>query len=266
MERTSSSDCFTVIAIAVMAYAGANITHEIIGHCGSAYVLGAKCIFISTTDLRIAPELPAWKFYINAFAGSAANWLVALVYLGLLRAWRKPSPALRCFLWLSICVNLFIPSTYLLVSPIIMFGDWYNIIYELPQQFVWRSSLTAAGAVACWFSFWLCRAELGKLIGFGGRAARSGAWTLVAPAYVAGGIVTVTAALFSPLAAKWSQLEAAGGTFGVTFWLLLLPLVVPGATTPMPHPFIVSRRVGWIAAGAICAIVFIGALGPGIPL
>ena len=123
-----------------------------------------------------------------------------------------------------------------------------------------------AGAVACWFSFRLCRAELGKLIGFGGRAAGSIAWALVAPAYVAGGIVTVAAALFSPLAAKWAQLQAVGGTFGVTFWLLLLPLVVPGAPAPMQQPFMVPRSVGWIVVGALCALAFIGALGPGIPL
>jgi hypothetical protein len=265
MERIALFNRFTVIAIAIMAYAGGNIIHEIIGHCGATYFLGAKCVFISTTDLRIVPELPTWKFRISAVAGSAANWLVALVCLGLLRAWRQPSPALRYFLWLSICVNLFIPSTYLLVSPIIMFGDWYNIVFDLPQQFIWRSSLTVAGAVACWFSFRLCRAELGKLIGFGGRAARSIAWALVAPAYVAGGVVTVAAALFSPLAAKWAQLQAVGGTFGVTFWLLLLPLVVPGAPTPLQHPFMVPRSVGWVVAGALCALAFIGVLGPGIP-
>jgi hypothetical protein len=266
MERTALSDRLTVIAIAFMVYAGGNITHEIIGHCGSTYFLGAKCIFISTTDLRIAPELPLWKFRISAVAGSAANWLVALVCLGLLRAWRKPSPALRYFLWLSICVSLFIPSTYLLVSPIIMFGDWYNIIYELPRQFVWRSSLTAAGAVACWFSFRLCRAELGKLIGFGGRAARGVAWELIVPAYVAGGVVTVTSGLFSQLEFKWAQIQAAGGTLGLTVWLLLLPLSIPEAPTLAEHPFMIPRSIGWIVAGALVGLIFIGVLGPGIPL
>ena len=98
MKETASPDRLTVIAIAVMAYAGGNIIHEIIGHCGSTYLLGAKCIFISTTDLRVAPALPAWKFRISAVAGSAANWLAALGCLGLLRAWRKAQPAPRYFL------------------------------------------------------------------------------------------------------------------------------------------------------------------------
>lgn len=265
MEKTAVSDRFTVTAIAIMAYTGGNMSHEIIGHCGTAALLGSKCGLISTTYIPLATEIPTWKFRIVAIAGSAVNWIVALVCLWLLRAWRNPSPGLRYFLWLSVCVNLFIPSTYLLASPVIRFGDWHNIIFDLPQQFGWRIALTAAGVVACWFSFWLCRAELGKLIGLG-RATRSGAWSLIAGAYVAGGIVTVVAALLSPLPAKWAQLQAAGGTFGLTFWLLLLPLGIPEAHTPVQHPFVIPQSVGWIVAGALCALAFIGVLGPGIRL
>ena len=123
-----------------------------------------------------------------------------------------------------------------------------------------------AGAATCWLSFRLCRAELSRLIGFGGRAARRVAWELVVPAYVAGGIVTVTSGLFSQLEFKVAQLEAAGGSFGLTAWLLLLPLMIPEAPTPARHPFIVPRNVGWIVAGALTGLTFIGVLGPGIPL
>src|SRR3712207_5349719 len=101
MEKSALPDRLTVIAIALIAYAGLNISHEIIGHCGTAVLLGSKCRFISTTDIPLATEITAWKFRILAFAGSAANWLVAFIYLALLRAWRNPSPALRYFLWLS---------------------------------------------------------------------------------------------------------------------------------------------------------------------
>src|SRR5437870_5954165 len=114
MDQKASSDCFTVIAIAVLAYVGANITHEILGHCGTIALLGGKCSFISTTDIRFSPELSIdWRFRIGAFAGSGANWLVGLMCLSLLRAWRSTSTALCFFLWLSTSVNLFLPSTYL---------------------------------------------------------------------------------------------------------------------------------------------------------
>jgi hypothetical protein len=112
----------------------------------------------------------------------------------------------------------------------------------------------------------ICRKELGRLIGFAGRAARGVAWELVVPAYVAGGVVVVTSGLFSQLDFKWTQIQAAGGTFGLTFWLLLLPLWIPEAAThdAQQQPCVVPRSIGWIVAGVLCALVFIGVLGPGI--
>jgi hypothetical protein len=259
-------DRYTVIAIALIAYASGNISHEILGHCGSAALMGSKCNWISTTYIPTDVEYPSWKFRIGASAGSVANWMVALICLGLLRRWRNPSPAMRYFLWLTCCVNLFIPSTYLLASPIISFGDWYNIIYDLPQLFGWRVALTCAGGVACWLSFRIARAELGKLVGSGWSSAQSTIRALIAPAYIAGGVATVAAALFSPLPAKWAQLQAVGATFGFTFWLFLLPVKIPEAPTNGQPAFLLSRSVGWIVAGVLCALIFISFLGPGFPM
>jgi hypothetical protein len=77
--------------------------------------------------------------------------------------------------------------------------------------------------------------------------------------------VTVTAAIFSQLPAKWAQLQAAVATFGIMFWLFLLPLGIPKTSTTVQDHFIISRGVGWIAAGALCTIAFICILGPGFP-
>src|SRR6267143_3372124 len=144
-EQPTSSDLLTVIAIAILAYVGANISHEIIGHCGTGALLGAKCSFISTTEIRFTPELSIdWRFRIGAFAGSGANWLVALICLRLLRALRSASPEVRFFLWLSTSVNLLLPSTYLLVSPVIRFGDWYNMTIGLSHPYFWSGGMIVA--------------------------------------------------------------------------------------------------------------------------
>src|SRR6266550_4041402 len=266
IDQTTSSDLLTVIAIAMLAYAGANISHEIIGHCGTMALLGGKCSYISTTYIRTAPELPFdWKFRIDAFAGSGANWLVALTCLRLLRAWRSASPALHLFLWLSTCVNLFLPSTYLLVSPLISFGDWYSITIGLSHPFFWRSGMIVAGALLCWLSFRLCRGELSKLIGVEAKHARSTALFLVVPAYLAGGIISIAAALFGPLPLKWA-LFISGGMFGVTFLLLLLPLRIRVRTIPTQDSFVIPRSVGWLVVGMLVALAFVFVLGPGFSL
>lgn len=267
MQGTALPDRLTVIAIAVIAYAGVNITHEIIGHCGTAALLGNKCLVLSSTYIPRAIEPVAWKDNLIIAAGTMANWAIGLVCFGLLRARGTARPALRYFLWLSMCVNLFLASTYVTIAPIIKFGDSYILIRDLPDQLFWRGILVLAGGFLCWLSFRLCRAELGNLIGFGGRAARGGvAWELVVPAYVAGGVVTVMSGLFSQLEFKVAQLEAAGGSFGLTAWLLLLPLLIPEPQTPARHPFMLPRSVGWIVAGTLTGLTFIGVLGPGIAL
>jgi hypothetical protein len=263
MQRTVLPDRLTVIAIAVIAYAGVNVCHEIVGHCGMAALLGTKCKQFSSTDIPLVTMPPTWKYNIIVAAGCTANWTVGLLCFGLLRALRT-TPALRYFLWLFMCVNLFLPSTYMAAAPIIKYGDSYILIHDLPGELFWRSALVLAGATIGWFSFRLCRKELGRLIGCGGRAARSIAWALVVPAYITGGVATVASGLFSQLDFKWAQIQAAGGTFGLTVWLLLLPLVIPEG--PAEHPFVLPRSIGWIVAGAIVGLIFIGVLGPGIAL
>jgi hypothetical protein len=264
MTTRGSIDRFTVVAIAFIAYAGANIAHEIIGHCGMALVVGTKCTIISSTNIPLATFPPTWKYNIIVVAGCTANFVVALVSLVLLRRAGIANPALRYFLWLLMAVNLFLPSTYIAVAPIIRFGDSYILIQSLSGQIFWRLAVSLAGAAVLGISFWLCRKELGKLIGMGGRAGRAIGWELIVPAYIAGGVLTVTSALFSQLEAKIAQLEAAGGTFGLTIWLLLLPLTISRIATFERSPLTMARSIVWILLGALTALIFIGVLGRGI--
>ena len=247
-----------------MAYAGANISHEIIGHCGMALLVGTKCKMISSTNIPLISMVEMWKYNIIVVAGSTANFTIGLLCLWLLRSSLIRRPAPRYFLWLSMCVNLFLASSYIAAAPIIKYGDSYILIRDLSRQWIWRSVVVLLGAVLIYFSFQICRRELAKLIGFGGPTARSIAFRLVVPAYLVGGIVTVASALFSDLDQRYAQLQAAGGTFGLTIWLLLLPLAISGPASGAP--FQIPRSAGWIVAGFLTAVIFIGVLGPGVTL
>ena len=123
--------------------------------------------------------------------------------------------------------------------------------------------MTLAGALACWLSFRLCSSELSKLIGSEAKHARSTAWSLIVPAYFAGGIISIAAGLFGPLPLKWA-LFISGSMFGVTFLLLLLPLGIRVRTIPTQDSFVVRRSIGWLAIGILVASVFVFVLGPGV--
>ena len=89
MREDVSSDRLTVIAIAIIAYAGMNVCHEIIGHCGVAALMAARCKQLSSTYIPLVKEIteiPACKYNIIPVAGSAANWAAGLVCYVLLRA------------------------------------------------------------------------------------------------------------------------------------------------------------------------------------
>ena len=265
MQPTASSDRLTIIAIAIIAYAGLYLTHEIIGHCGVAGLLGIKCTVLSSTHIPLVKEyseIPTSTYNIILVAGSAANLMMALICFVLVRI-LPASPAARFFLWLSMTVNLFLAFSYMAVAPIIKIGDAYYLIYTLPNQVVWRISMSLVGGAACVLSFWLCLKELKKLIEFAGSAARATAWKLILPAYLAGGIVVVLSGLFSQGDPKWVLLQAAGGTFGLTAWLLIFPPFIPHGPASEEHPLI-SRSRGWIMAGALVGFIFVGVFGPGI--
>ena len=125
--------------------------------------------------------------------------------------------------------------------------------------------MTVAGALLCCLSFRLCSGELSKLIGVEAKHARTTAWSLVVPAYLAGGIVSIAAALFGPLALKWA-LFISGSMFGVTFLLLLLPLRIRVRTIPTQDAFVIPRSIGWVAIGIVAALAFVFVLGPGFSL
>ena len=275
MEETRI-DRLTVIAIAIVAYAAANITHEIIGHCGMALIMGTPCTVVSSfyNPLDVFP--PTWKYNIIVVAGSTANFALGLICLAALRRGHRlqlrggrsgmAPPTVRYFLWLLMAVNLFLPSSYIAGAPIIKFGDSYLLIYQLSGQVFWRPAVALAGATALWFSFRVCRFELARLIGGKDLETRAIAWRLVIPAYLSGGILWVASALFSRLDWRISQFEAAGGTFGCTIWLLFLPLFLPKLQMTEPEPLTLPTSRGWIIAGVLTALFFIGIWGRGIDL
>lgn len=297
MGRDQQIDRLTVIAIAVIAYAAANITHEIFGHCGMALVMGTPCTVVSSFYAPLDVFPARWKYNIIVIAGSTANFVVALFCLWLLRrggsraadsgrqtaecsrktaefgnerpekgAVKPAHSKVRYFLWLLMAVNLFLASTYILAAPIIKFGDSYILIQDLYPQIFWRPAVALLGAIALWFSFRISRFELARLIGAKGREARAIAWQLVVTAYLTGGIVWVASALFSRLDWRYAQLQAAGGSFGLTIWFLLLPFFLPPIEMTGREPLSIPRSARWIIAGALTAVFFIGVWGRGIDL
>ncbi len=251
----------TLLALAILAYASANVAHEIVGHCGAALLLGGRCVLISTSDIRLAPGVPLDRFALLAAAGTGVNFVLGASALLLLRS-RQWQAEPRFLLWLVAALNLLLGAGYMAVSPLIGFGDWHNLLVVGQAGTGWRIAIAGIGAALWLWSWRACRRTLQALLD-GDPHPRSAARALLWTSYAAGSALMAAAALLGPLPWRWALFVGLGSSAGLTAPLLALPLAIrPGAPDAL-HPFTLARRPLWLAAGAIVMLAVLDALGPG---
>ena len=156
----------TVAAIAIIAYAMANVLHEGVGHGGACILVGGTPLAFSsmhfdcnTQGLSAGAEglVAAGGTLVNLVAAGAAFWLIRVVSVGAIRT--------RYFLWLFASVNLLQGTGYFVFSGVAGIGDWAAIIRGLGQQWLWRLMLATIGAVSYWLSIRVALVRLGPFIG-----------------------------------------------------------------------------------------------------
>lgn len=260
-------DAPTLVAIAVLAYGAANLVHEGIGHGGMCVAAGCtpemlSAISFAGDDAAVSAAGRRWI----AAGGSLANVAAALPALVLLR--RARTPHARVFLWLFAYVNLLQAAGYLLFSGIGNVGDWAIVIAGAQPTWLWRGGMTVLGAWTYVVIARACARDAAPLVGARdpARAARARriAWT----AYFAGGALFVIAGLPNPHGLALVLVSAAAASFGGTSALLwcMSWLRNPAFAGRDAVPAVVTRHRGWLAAGALMAMVFVGVFGPGVRL
>src|SRR4051794_34227125 len=123
-EPQALPDTLTVIAIAVMAAAVADVLHELAGHGGACLLTGSQPLVVSTVHFDCSVDsriISAGGTIVNLIAG-AICWA----------AGRKvKEPRLRYFFWLTMVFNLLSAGGYFLYSGIGNIGDWAYVIHDL---------------------------------------------------------------------------------------------------------------------------------------
>jgi hypothetical protein len=261
-------DRLSLIAIACVAYAIANIAHEGLGHGGACRAVGGRPVAVSAVHFEgdvegLPPSARRWQ----AAGGSLLNLALGLTCLAPLRRRTAATPA-RYFLWLLGTLNLLQAFGYGLFSGIGGIGDWAVVVRGFEPAWAWRVGLALLGGVGYWMTIALSLRLLLTFIGDApGRIARAVTLTLVP--YVAGGILYVAAGLLNPHGLRLVAISAAAASFGgasAFAWMAQL-LRDTRAYPPSPEPALALRpSLGWRLAGILVAAVFILVLGPSIPL
>jgi len=265
-DRGVEIDTPTLIAVSALAWAVANVFHEIVGHAGAAVVLGIPVRAVSTTTAYVdwtAIDSATQDRIINA-AATPVNVLTGTLALAALRWLHMKSVPMRYFLWLFAVVSFTMATWNMVTVPLLGAGDWGEVAEGLEHAGLWTAVVVATGVVVAVVGYRLAlqlflpdlrdRPELRHKI------------TLVPVATMI--VVQTLSVLPSPFAtapADANHLLASVFAYAhLIVWAVLVNRGV-GPTSPRPvDDLTLNRSTGWLVTGAVIIIVFIAVLGPGL--
>ena len=263
-------DRATLVAIAVVAYALANVVHEGLGHGGACALGGGElktwnAVYFECGDAAMSPGGVRWL----AAGGTLANLAVAaLAFLALAATRRRGATTGRYSLWLVGTLDLLQATGYWLFSGIAGIGDWVVVVRGWEPVWAWRVLLAVAGAAGYAASVAIGLRTLVPFLGAGAdRLRRARALTLLP--YLAGGVLYVAAGVLNPESFLLVLISAAAASFGgasalawMTDRLRNESRFPPSAAAPLR----LRRSAAWIAVGAVVTLLFVVVLGRGVAL
>jgi len=244
-----------------VAYAACDMIHEALGHGVACAILpGIRALSISTVALQTSGENRA-----VAAAGSVANLIFGTLCFALFGR-KKGFDATRYFLWLLATINWMNGIGYLLFSGLLDYGDWAVVIAGQKPHWMWRAILGACGIAGYWAVVRFSARQMASVVR-AGLMDRRDVRRLVFPSYVAGGLLLVAGAARNPIGPQLILQSGLSSGFAAMAGLLFVPGLVERDTNELSVSVpALGLSARWIALGIAAAVIFVGFLGPGIPL
>jgi hypothetical protein len=158
----------TLVATAIVAWASANVLHEILGHAGAALLLGIPVRAVSTTTASIdwSRIQSITEYRVIHVGGTAGNLITEVVALLALYRLKTLGSASRYFLWLFAAFSSVIVTLNLISAPLIGGGDWVEVLTDVAPQSTWKAVIIAVGVVLATVGYYLpLRLWMPKLTG-----------------------------------------------------------------------------------------------------
>jgi len=253
------SSLVTAAAIAVVAYAAADVVHEAVGHALVAKILGIRVLSISTVAAPTAQDSRA-----VAAAGTVANVVMGAIALALVVRKRRFS-ATAYSLWLFGVVSA-MNIGYLMYSGLTASADWAAVIAGARPYWAWRLFLVAAGYILYTTVIRIAAGAATPWIADGDTSIAD-LRRVIRVSYVAGGALLMLGSAFNPFGRDLILISGVGASFGLTLGLLLVPRsLASDVKEPGWISTVLELEPAWIVAALIVGSVFVGFLGPGTRL
>jgi hypothetical protein len=252
------------------------VLHEVVGHAGTAVLLGEDVRGLATTTAHIhdfyqidhvVSRIGRWGFRLISAGGPMMNYITAAIALLLLMGNRVRSATGRYFLWWFASLSLVQQAFWMAMQPLLnQGGDWSAFLVGLHPPLVWRLIVTAAGIgllfIGVWVPLRLWRPGLSSEFVSRRRAVR----TLAGLPIVASFILQVLSVLWGPLSSLRYGLAITTLSFvPVGLWFLIIRRSARWADgrRESSGPIVPFSRT-WIAVAVVLSLAFAAWLGPGI--
>ena len=242
---------WTIISMAVIASATGTLLHEGVGHGVTAWLRGDIVTELTSNHLSsLRPDR-----WVEA-GGTLVNLLVG--FGSLLASGKAGARANICyFFWILAAHNLLPGAGYFLFSGIFGFGDWYEVIHDLPYQAALRIAMTIFG-----LGFYILVVRL-LAIAVRPFVPEHSVYNIVGRLpYLAACFFRCAAGAFDPMGLKpllVSTIPAAfGGLSGLLWADALMPRAAPKQT------LLVHAAPAWWIAATVMGTFYMVFLGRGI--
>jgi hypothetical protein len=198
--------------------------------------------------------------------GTIANLAAGALFFALLRVASGGAPATRYFLWLAMTVNLMQAAGYFLFSGALGIGDWAAVLRHFGAGGAARAAMAIGGALAYLAVVRFAARELTPFLPGARAAAERAARPLTLFPWIVGGVLSCIAGALNPVGFLLVAISAAAASFGGTSglaWMASIAGTPWAPLDPRSTGLAIPRHRGYIAAGLLAAILFIGVMGPG---
>jgi hypothetical protein len=262
-ERQIEVDVPTLVALSTVAWALADVLHEVVGHAGAAVLLGVPVRAVSTTTVYLGWDQIQTVGDVRTIdaAATVLNIVTGGLALLALRSRRVTNSASRYFLWIFSTISFVIVTLNLVGG-----ADWAEVIAGLEPRGLWRAGIVAAGVVVAVVGYVLpLRLWMPDL-----RENRKRQLKITAIPVAVVIVVQTLSVVRSPFAARpigsgqnaLMTVVALSLFFGL--WLALVNLVRRPRSTEPVESVRLTRSKSWLAVGLSVFLIFVAVLGPGL--